>query len=168
LTQSLSASLQGDFRFFHFPLPALPQPSLRSACHCWQRVGFTVFRLSNTNGLGSVYLPVVDVPVVRGNNGLTSHVPSWFKPVSIFGLLSMTEFINSSHYVSLTTQPSSLPQDACRFVSSSRTRLTSFEDGIHCTASFIPPRCQVRMWRWATTEGTVGSLAGKFPAGTIA
>ena len=49
------------------------------------------------NGLGSVYLPVAFfVPVVRGATELSSHLLFWFKPVSIFGLFTFTEFIDSS------------------------------------------------------------------------
>ena len=45
--------------FFRHPLPLLHQPSLRSACHCWRRTGFTIFRASNMIGLGSIFSPMV-------------------------------------------------------------------------------------------------------------
>lgn len=42
-------------------------------------------------------------------SGSTSHVPFWFKPVSTFGLLQLTTFIDSSHVlpipISLATEP---------------------------------------------------------------
>jgi len=44
--QPLSSPLQAGLRFFRHPMPALHRPPLRSACHCWRRVGFTMFRLS--------------------------------------------------------------------------------------------------------------------------
>jgi hypothetical protein len=46
-------------RFFHHPMPALPRPSLRSACHYWQRYEFTVFHINNNEGLGANYFPMV-------------------------------------------------------------------------------------------------------------
>ncbi|WP_220384226.1 hypothetical protein, partial [Klebsiella pneumoniae] len=37
----------------------------------------------------------------------------WFRPVSIFGLLPITVFINSSHVLTLLTSLALLPHDAC-------------------------------------------------------
>jgi hypothetical protein len=49
------------------------------------------------NGLGSVFSPVVVyVPVTQLNTELSNHLPFWPKPISIFGLSRLTEFINSS------------------------------------------------------------------------
>ncbi|EPD4715803.1 hypothetical protein ACSAIP_003097, partial [Escherichia coli] len=40
-------------------------------------------------------------------------IPFWFRPVSIFGLLPITVFINSSHVLTLLTSLVLLPHDAC-------------------------------------------------------
>ena len=101
MVQSLSTSLRSGFRFLHFPLPAFYQPSLRSACLCGQRVGLTVFHLSNKKGVGSVCLPMVVCPCNSKEDELSNHLPFWLKPISIFGLSSLTEFINSSPELAL-------------------------------------------------------------------
>jgi len=56
----LSAPLQGGLRFLHLPLPAPPSASLASRFpgRCRERDGFTVFRVSNKDGSGSLYPPV--------------------------------------------------------------------------------------------------------------
>ncbi|CDH44475.1 hypothetical protein BN874_1690003 [Candidatus Contendobacter odensis Run_B_J11] len=69
----------------------------------------------------------------------------WLKPISIFGLFSVTEFINSSFVLAL---PLSLAPFRIMLADSlcpHRFSLTPFEDGLHCPASFIPSRCQDRM-----------------------
>jgi hypothetical protein len=71
----------------------------------------------------------------------------WPKPVSMFGLFSITGFISDSHKLTNTAQPSPLPRHARRYALPSRVRLASFEDGVHCPASFTPSRCRGRMWR---------------------
>ena len=147
VTQPLSTSLQGGFRFLHFPLPALYQPSLRSTCHCGQWVGLTVFRLSNMNGLGSVFLPVVEGPCNPIPKRINPPLALLAQACQHFWLVPHDGIYQQFTWVSLITQPSSLPHRACRFALSSRTRLTSFEDGLHCPARFIPPRCQGRMER---------------------
>ena len=147
VTQPLSTSLQGGFRFLHVPLPALSQPSLRLACHCWQRVGLTVFRLSNVNGLGSVYLPVVACPCNPVTERINLPLALLAQACQHFWLVPHDGIYQQFTWVSLIIQPSSLPHCACRFALSSRIRLTSFEDGLHCPARFIPPRCQGRMER---------------------
>ena len=48
------------------------------------------------NGLGSVYLPVAFCPCSSRRNRAIQPLTFWFKPVSIFGLFTFTEFINSS------------------------------------------------------------------------
>lgn len=40
-------------------------------------------------------------------------VPFWFRPFSIFGLLPITVFINSSHVLTLLTSLVIQPHDAC-------------------------------------------------------
>ncbi len=49
-------------------------------------------------------------PCARGSNR-TPYL--WFRPVSIFGLLPITVFINSSHVLTLLTSLALLPHDAC-------------------------------------------------------
>jgi hypothetical protein len=69
-THSLSALLLGDIRFFHPPLPAPPWafltvglPPLGDDSTLFRRgYGFTVFRVSNLCGLGSVCSPVAQCP----------------------------------------------------------------------------------------------------------
>ena len=147
VTQPLSTSLHGGFRFLHFPLPALYQPSLRSACPCGQRVGLTVFRLSNMNGLGSVFLPVVECPCNPIPKRINPPLALLAQAYQHFWLVPHDGIYQQFTWVSLIIQPSSLPHRACRFALSSRIRLTPFGDGVRCPASFIPSRYQGRMWR---------------------
>lgn len=73
-----------------------------------QRYGFTRFRLGFclfTGGLCAHVLPVREVA--------TGPRTFWFRPVSIFGLLPITVFINSSHVLTLLTSLALLPHDAC-------------------------------------------------------
>lgn len=63
---------------------------------------------------GSVSSPEVFVPMCSPCAGeQPDPVPFWFRPVSIFGLLPITVFINSSHVLTLLTSLALLPHDAC-------------------------------------------------------
>ena len=71
-----------------------------------ERYGLTVFRVNDRNGLGALCSPVA----LYAHDGASMRLHAvlrtfWFKPVSIFGLLRMTAFIEGSH---LFTMPSIL------------------------------------------------------------
>lgn len=71
------------------------------ACRFLRNNGFCLF----TGGLCAHVLPVREVA--------TGPRTFWFRPVSIFGLLPITVFINSSHVLTLLTSLALLPHDAC-------------------------------------------------------
>ena len=56
-------------------------------------------------------------------------LPVWLKPVSIFGLLEITEFIISSHMFTSTPKPSPLPPNAGSSALPSRVPLHPFGVG---------------------------------------
>jgi hypothetical protein len=92
--------------FPHSVAPHRQQPSSRSACPDGQRYGFTVFRQIRTNGLDPASSPVVclSVPPHKQEGG-PHYVPIWARPISAFGLLTMTVFNGSSD---ILIMPSSL------------------------------------------------------------
>jgi len=52
-----------------------------------ERDGLTVFIVSNASGLGrSLFAGGFDVHDRKVDSPCASHIPFWFKPVSIFGL----------------------------------------------------------------------------------
>jgi hypothetical protein len=54
--------------------------------------------------------------VTRMMSGSTSHIPFWFKPVSTFGLLQLTTFIDSSHVLPVPTSLATEPQLCSEFL----------------------------------------------------
>lgn len=94
------------FAFSALPCPHRPQRSLRSVCPEGQRYGFTVFRVVRMNGLGSASSPVACLSVLLHYlRSSPRYIPFWVRPVSAFGLLTITTFISSSDSLTL---PSSL------------------------------------------------------------
>jgi len=102
-----------------FP-PSATRTAMGSPCgvptSCEERYGLTVFRVNDKNGLGALCSPVAlcahDGASLRLHTMLRTF---WFKPVSIFGLLGMTTFIEGSR---LFTMPSILapsPPEAGRY-----------------------------------------------------
>ena len=148
MSQPLSARLPGGLRFLRHPFPTLHRPSLRSACRFRRRVGVAVFRLSDKEWVGfCLFSGGFDVLVIQEQNGLTGHTPYWFKPISVFGLSFLTEFINSLVWLTL---PSSLAPFRVTLADSSSPHgsgLTSFKDRLRCPASFTRSGYQGRMWR---------------------
>ena len=103
-TLPLSISLQDGIRFVGYPIPATPSARLTACFPRREDDGFSTFRLSTTDGLGSAFSPVaqhlrrkrIDFPVLA-----THHFG--YSLISIFGCLSITKFIGSS--LSLTLPP---------------------------------------------------------------
>lgn len=63
---------------------------------------------------GSVSPPEISVSMCSGCPvEQPDLVPFWFRPSSIFGLLPITVFINSSHVLTLLTSLAIKPHDAC-------------------------------------------------------
>jgi len=78
--------------------------------------GLTTFHGWITDGLGSACSPVARTATAgEGESPAPGHVPFWFKPISVFGLLVLTTFISSSPGLAM---PSTLVPD--RFNASSR------------------------------------------------
>jgi hypothetical protein len=71
--------------------------------------GLTTFRGHIINGLGSACSPVArQRRQGKGKAPALGHVPFWFKPISIFGLLVLTTFTGSSPELAM---PSTLVPD---------------------------------------------------------
>ena len=106
---TLSFPLQKGLCFFRHPLPAcvsaglaasFPRRNLRDA------IGFTVFRIDDTNGEDAVFRPEAScpcIPNIQRDNRLHAF---WPRPVSIFGLSESHDPCNSSHAFVLSVQPS--------------------------------------------------------------
>ena len=72
-----------------------------------------MFHLSNTDGLGPAFPPVVVVSVnPHMEEGLPDHVAVWLKPISAFGLLTLTMFISGSHMLAMPSNLAPLPRCA--------------------------------------------------------
>src|SRR6266536_3119094 len=91
--QPLSVRLPSGFGFLqrsfvHHPL----SPPRGETCPPMGRgVGFTMFRLSNTNDLAPAFTPAaVDVRVPRFKSEAADCVPFGLSLISIFGLLNLT------------------------------------------------------------------------------
>lgn len=86
------------FAFSVFLYPQHPQRSLRSTCRFRRHYGLTLFRLNFRAGRPP---PIRRRPAVHDDPGIKGFIPGrvpfWFKPVSTFGLLSMTTFNRGSH-----------------------------------------------------------------------
>src|SRR5262249_36209005 len=83
--------------------------------------GLITFHGGITDGVGSASSPVArQRRQGKGDTPAPGHVPFWFKPVSIFGLLVLTTFIGSSLELAL---PSTLVPDR-RDAGSRRDSLT--------------------------------------------
>jgi hypothetical protein len=118
-------------------MPALPQPSLRSACHCWQRNGFTVFHINNNNeGLGANYFPMVLLSSFGySQKPKPTILPFWLESISIFDSSDLTGFIVDSQVFTLPSKPSTLPRNARSSVLPSRARL-HLSIRLHCQSGF--------------------------------
>lgn len=91
--QSVFTPLQGDLRFFHIPLPAASTACFTATCRNRQRYGLTLFRMDFRTGRAPRFRRRHHI-----HEGLSVRAPAWprtfwFKPVSIFGLATMTTFI---------------------------------------------------------------------------
>lgn len=80
-----------------------------------QRYGFTRFRLTyKRSGRALSIHRRSQCPCAPGGPvEQPDLVPFWFRPSSIFGLLPITVFINSSHVLTLLTSLAIQPHDAC-------------------------------------------------------
>ena len=102
--KALSAPLQNGIRFFRHLHPAAPTASLTGRLPRGQGDGVYKFRLCKCIGLGACYRPGSlwsTMPQL-----LDEHPTSgafWLKPVSLFGLFSVTTFITDSHMFTLPT-----------------------------------------------------------------
>ncbi len=95
-------------RFLHPPLPAPPTAHLTMDLPRGQGYGLTEFIQRNTSNVDAVFSPLVEgcrlVNVKHQNQPDTF----WLKPVSDFGSVPITTFINGSHTFILL--PSLAPQ----------------------------------------------------------
>ena len=132
-------------RFFHHPMPALHRPSSQLTCPCRRRVGFTVFHINNSGGLGPVYSPMAKCPRDLTLKQINQPCTFWLKPVSTFGFFYVTKFIDSSHM--LTIPPSLAPFRVmlADTLLPHGIDLPHNEDGLHCPVSFTPSCYQNRM-----------------------
>src|SRR5262249_5878011 len=90
------------------PLPTVPSVHLAEGLPRGEDDGLTTFHGRLTDGLGSACSPVVrQRRQGKGEAPAPGHVPFWFKPVSVFGLLVLTTFIGSSPELAL--QPTLAP-----------------------------------------------------------
>jgi len=106
--QSLSISLQGGLRFFHVPIPAFLWVFLTKYLPSREGYGLTMFRLSDTDGLGVACLPVTihpRIPSLEGNNQLHTFL---VKAYQHLWLLCVYGIYQQFTYVHHTTQPGSL------------------------------------------------------------
>ena len=72
-------------------------------------------RCVQQNGEGLLYPPVVCFAHDRVvGRPCTHHIAFWRKPISIFGLFTMTTFIEHSHTLTIPFNPSPIPPDAGR------------------------------------------------------
>ena len=106
-------------------------------------VGLTLIPLILHNGLASVYSPG-ESSITWDDTRTSQPYPSpfWSRPVSIFGLSSLTTFINSSHVlrIPLFLAPNRL--DAARVEFTSRLTLQAKDQGLHCNPGFTQNRYQ--------------------------
>ena len=91
--QSVFTPLQGDLRFSTFLYPQHQQLALQLTCRNRQRYGLTLFRMDFRTGRAPRFRRRHHI-----HEGLSVRTPAWprtfwFKPVSIFGLATMTTFI---------------------------------------------------------------------------
>lgn len=108
--QPVSDPLQDGLRFFRHLIPANPTTFLTVGLPMTgQDYGLTVFHTFNDSGLDPNSSPAVIcpcVPKLEGNNRLHTF---WFRLISTFSLLALTEFKRWFTYVSHTTEPSPAP-----------------------------------------------------------
>jgi hypothetical protein len=149
MLQPLSAPLQDGIRFFLVPLPARHR-SLRFDCPMFRaRIrAYRVLRSEQMSNLGPVFPPVgVVVSVIPNVTEITYPRTFWCKPVSNFGLFSVTMFIDSSLVLAMSLQPS--PLSACCWqIQRSLTGQPTVSCG-YFSDSFKRGNCLSRMCRWA-------------------
>lgn len=127
--------------------PHLQQCSLRLTCHpAAIRVYQIPFNIQKVRA-GSVYSLAISLSMCSGwPCGATRSRTLRFRPFSIFGLLPITAFINSSHALTLLTSLAIQPHDACSRESPSRDRPRT-DARSRRPGSFRPRRCQQRLFR---------------------
>lgn len=91
--QSVFAPLQGDLRFSTFLYPQHQQLALQLTCRTRQCYGLTLFHMNFRTGRAPRFRRRHHI-----HERLSERAPGWphtfwFKPVSIFGLATMTTFI---------------------------------------------------------------------------
>lgn len=101
------------FAFSTFLYPHRRQHSLQFACPEGQRYGLTLFHFVDKRELDSVFSPTVFCPCALILKKSSQPRTFWFKPVSIFGLSSITTFIDSSLVLIISLSLAPLRIDAC-------------------------------------------------------
>ena len=91
--------MTGWHSLFPTPIPALPLVGLAASLpRVQEQYGLTTFHKVDTNGLGALCPPVALGVHDRVLSRLcTRYSAFWLKPLSIFGLVLITTFIESSH-----------------------------------------------------------------------
>lgn len=144
----LSSPLQPGIRLLHDPLPAPSTAFLAVCLPRRRRYGLTMFRVWDTRGLGSAFLPtIISVRVSPSGKGVTDRVPFWLKPDSAFGLFLITTFISSLLMLTMPRSLAPYPPRRWQKASSPHRVDAALASRLHCPGGFTPSRYQLRMRR---------------------
>ena len=127
------------FAFSDILYPLIYRLTLRLAFHTeMEIVGLTLIPLILHNGLASVYSPGESWITLGDTRTPKPYpLPFWSRPISIFGLSTLTAFINSSHVLRIPSFLAPNRLDAARVELASRLALqvirprASLSPGLH-------------------------------------
>lgn len=160
MLQPLSEPLRPGIRFFRLLIPAQSTTRLAVRLPRGRPYGLATFPLHHTTGLGPVFSPVdLADDVLRTVSGATVHAPFWLMPISSFGTLHMTTFINGSHSLSLPVShasrpPSLLGASICRLTTAHAFGLRTSE-GLHQKP--LPASDAFLGYRWSYSGFSIAS-----------